>query len=611
MDQTTQYLFNEGRLYELWKHLGARVAGAGDSVEFSVWAPNAAHVSVVGSFNHFDRAASPLTPVADTGVWTGLVSAHAGDFYKFAITDRHGHTVEKADPMALRTEVPPRTASVVEGPSTFVWSDQQWMKTRATANPWCSRMAVYEVHLGSWRSGDYRSLAVELVDYVRELGFTHIELLPVAEHPFGGSWGYQVSSYYAPTSRFGSPDDFRWFVDHCHSHDIGVLVDWVPAHFPKDEFSLGRFDGTALYEHADPKQGEHPDWGTYIFNLGRNEVRNFLVSNALYWLQEFHIDGLRVDAVASMLYLDYSRKDGEWVPNEFGGRENLQSVAFLQELNREVHAAHPGVLMIAEESTAWPGVSRPTDSGGLGFGFKWNMGWMHDTLQYFSQDPIYRQYHHDSLTFGLLYAYTENFVLPLSHDEVVHGKGSLLRKMPGDDWQQRANLRSLYGWMWAHPGKKLLFMGCEFGQPDEWNAGRFLDWDLASRPEHHGIAALVTSCNAMQAAYPALYEEDFSPEGFGWLHHDAQANVLAFVRWPTQTTAAPVVCVANFSPIVRHDYQITLPRGGTWIEALNTDSHAFGGSNVGNHGFVQADSLGRAMVTLPPMAVLWLAPQDS
>jgi 1,4-alpha-glucan branching enzyme len=619
MDSTTQYLFNEGRLSQLWQHLGAHVLsdepGAKTQVCFSVWAPNASRVSVVGSFNQFDRSANAMSPVGSTGVWSTTVRAIPGDFYKFAVTDARGNTVEKADPMAFRTEVPPRTASVVEGPSTFDWTDTQWMNRRASSNPWVSRLSVYEVHLGSWRPGDYRSLAVELIEYVKELGFTHIELLPIAEHPFGGSWGYQVSSYYAPTSRFGTPDDFRWFVDYCHAHDVGVLVDWVPAHFPKDEFSLGRFDGSALYEHADPRQGEHPDWGTFIFNLGRNEVRNFLVSNALYWLREFHIDGLRVDAVASMLYLDYSRQDGEWIPNEFGGRENLESVAFLQELNREVHADFPGVLMIAEESTAWPGVSRPTDSGGLGFGFKWNMGWMHDTLQYFSQDPIYRQYHHDSLTFGLLYAYTENFVLPISHDEVVHGKGSLLQKMPGDDWQKRANLRSLYGWMWAHPGKQLLFMGCEFGQPDEWNAGRFLDWELAGRPEQSGVAALVKSCNAIQAAHPALFEEDFSPEGFGWLHHDAHANVLAFVRWPSPTSAealqtGPVVCVANFSPIVRHAYELTLPRGGTWSEILNTDAGTYGGSNVGNQGSVLADNLGRVALTLPPMAVLWLTPAD-
>ena len=609
MEPVTQHLFNEGRLYQLWNHLGAHVCGGG-RVEFSVWAPTASRVSVIGSFNDFEHGANPLTPIGSTGVWSGTVRANIGDLYKFAVTDGQGHTREKADPMALRAEVPPRTASIVEGPSTSSWTDDAWVSERSAANPWNSRISIYEVHLGSWRQGDYRSLAVELVEYVLSMGFTHIELLPIAEHPFGGSWGYQVSSYYAPTSRFGSPDDFRWFVDYCHSRRVGVILDWVPAHFPKDEFSLGRFDGTALYEHADRRQGEHPDWGTFIFNLGRNEVRNFLISNALYWFSEFHIDGLRVDAVASMLYLDYSRQEGDWIPNHFGGRENLESVTFLQELNREVHSAHPGVLMIAEESTAWPGVSRPTDSGGLGFGFKWNMGWMHDTLQYFSQDPIYRQYHHDSLTFGLLYAYTENFVLPLSHDEVVHGKGSLLAKMPGDEWQKRANLRSLYGWMWAHPGKQLLFMGSEFGQPGEWNADYSLDWGVAEHPAHRAISDLVAACNRVQADHPALYEKDFSPEGFGWLHHDAHSNVLAFVRWASQPTASPVVCIANFSPVVRQSYEITLPRGGNWREVLNTDADSFGGSNVGNNGSIHADALGRASLTLPPIAVLWFV-QDA
>ncbi len=609
MDPDCQHLFNEGRLYHLWKHLGAHV-GTEDRVDFSVWAPSATRVSVIGSFNHFDHGANPLTPVGTTGVWAGSVRAGVGDLYKFAVTDNQGRTSEKADPMAFRAEVPPRTASVVVANSTFSWSDTAWVAQRSAANPWTSQMSIYEVHLGSWRDGDYRSLAVELVAYVTQLGFTHIELLPIAEHPFGGSWGYQVSSYYAPTSRFGSPDDFRWFVDYCHAHGIGVILDWVPAHFPKDEFSLGHFDGTALYEHADPRQGEHPDWGTFIFNLGRNEVRNFLISNALYWFSEFHIDGLRVDAVASMLYLDYSREEGQWIPNHLGGRENLESVAFLQELNREVHGVHPGVLMIAEESTAWPGVSRPTDGGGLGFGFKWNMGWMHDTLEYFSQDPIYRQYHHDSLTFGLLYAYTENFLLPLSHDEVVHGKGSLLAKMPGDDWQKRANLRSLYGWMWAHPGKQLLFMGSEFGQPGEWNADHPLDWEVSEQKAHRAISDLVASCNRVQADHRALYEKDFSPEGFGWLHHDAHANVLAFVRWASEPTAPPVVCIANFSPVVRYGYEVTLPRGGKWREVLNTDAEVFGGSNVGNVGEIDADALGRVSLTLPPIAVLWFV-QDT
>jgi 1,4-alpha-glucan branching enzyme len=452
-------------------------------------------------------------------------------------------------------------------------------------------------------------MAHQLVDHVKDLGFTHLELLPVAEHPFGGSWGYQVTSYYAPTSRFGSPDDFRYFVDHCHANGIGVIVDWVPAHFPKDDWALGRFDGTALYEHADARQGEHPDWGTFVFNFGRHEVSNFLLANALYWLEEFHVDGLRVDAVASMLYLDYSRKDGEWIPNEHGGNENLAAVNFLRELNRVVHAEHPGVLMIAEESTAWSGVSRPVESGGLGFGFKWNMGWMHDTLRYFEKEPIHRQYHHDDLTFGLLYAFTENFVLPLSHDEVVHGKGSLLTKMPGDDWQKRANLRALYGWMWGHPGKQLLFMGSEFGQWGEWRADQPLDWWLLDDPAHAGLRDLVRDCNRVQAAHPALYERDFSPEGFGWIvNHDAPANVVAFVRWSRRPEAGPVVCVANLAPVVRMPYEMTLPRGGRWLEILNTDADFYGGSGVGNQGVVEADSLGRCQIVLPPLGVVWLTP---
>jgi 1,4-alpha-glucan branching enzyme len=459
--ETDRYLFNEGRHHALWNHLGAHVTVGGSGVEFSVWAPNAVAVSVVGDFNSFMAGADPLYPQGSTGVWSGLApSARPGHCYKFALTHADGSTSEKADPVAQQTEVPPRTASLVTAPSQHVWHDEAWQSAQAVANPWRERMSIYEVHLASWRPIDnYREMARQLVEHVRDLGFTHIELMPVAEHPFGGSWGYQVTSHFAPTSRFGTPDDFRWFVDHCHEHGIGVIVDWVPAHFPKDEWALARFDGSALYEHADPRQGEHPDWGTLVFNFGRHEVRNFLIASALFWLQEFHIDGLRVDAVASMLYLDYSRKEGEWVPNEHGGRENLEAVAFLRELNSVVHDRHPGVLMIAEESTAWPGVSRPVDSGGLGFGFKWNMGWMHDTLRYFEKEPIHRQYHHNDLTFGLLYAFTENFVLPLSHDEVVHGKRSLLSKMPGDDWQKRANLRALYCWMWAHPGKQLLFMG--------------------------------------------------------------------------------------------------------------------------------------------------------
>ena len=611
------YLFGEGRHYRLWErlgsHLGERTLNSGEvepGAWFSVWAPNAKQVHVVGDFNGFDRGANPLVPVGSTGVWSSFVpNAKIGQCYKFAITAQTGWVFEKADPMARAAEVPPRTASVITE-SNHTWTDDTWQAKKAAANPWQEQLSIYEVHLASWRSEKpYRELALELAPYVAEHGFTHIELLPVAEHPFGGSWGYQVSGYYAPTSRFGSPDDFREFVEIFHRHNIGVIVDWVPAHFPKDEWSLGRFDGTALYEHADPRQGEHPDWGTFIFNYGRTEVRNFLVSNALYWLQEFHIDGLRVDAVASMLYLDYSREAGAWIPNPFGGRENLDAVNFLRELNTVVHAEHPGVLMIAEESTAWPSVSRPLDAGGLGFGFKWNMGWMHDTLEYFAKEPIHRQHHHNDLTFGLLYAFTENFVLPLSHDEVVHGKGSLIQRMPGDDWQKRANLRALYTWMWAHPGKQLLFMGGELGQWSEWRSEGSLDWWLLDDPAHRGIADLVRDLNRVQAQTPALYERDFDPMGFGWLvGDDAAANVVAFVRWPRTATASPMVCVANLAPVVRMSYPLTLPRGGAWREVLNSDSAIYGGSGVGNSGWVYADDLGRCEVTLPPLSVLWLQP---
>ena len=608
-----RYLFNEGRHLRLWKHLGSHVGEhEGEAgVWFAVWAPSATGVSVVGDFNDFAPGRHLMVSLGSTGVWSCFVGgAVVGQCYKFAVTGPNGLTLEKADPMARATEVPPRTASVIEQ-SSYEWNDADWIARRTSANPWRSQMSIYEVHLGSWRGPrHYVELAEELAAHVKDLGFTHVELMPVAEHPFGGSWGYQVTGYYAPTSRFGSPDDFRRFVDILHGHGIGVIVDWVPAHFPKDEWALGRFDGTALYEHADPRQGEHPDWGTLVFNVGRNEVRNFLVANALYWLEEMHVDGLRIDAVASMLYLDYSRKDGEWIPNEHGGRENLESVYFLRELNTVVHAEVPGVLVIAEESTAWPSVSRPVEAGGLGFGFKWNMGWMHDTLEYFARDPFHRQHHHHSLTFGLLYAFTENFVLPLSHDEVVHGKGSLIGKMPGDVWQKCANLRSLYAWMWAHPGKQLLFMGAELGQWNEWNVDGSLDWWLLQDPSHAGIRDLVRSLNQIQAAHPALYERDFAPEGFGWIvSDDAPANVFAFVRWPGDSGAngsGPVVCIANLAPVVRADYPITLPRGGEWKELCNTDATVFGGSGAGNGGTVWADTLGRATLTLPPLGVLLL-----
>jgi 1,4-alpha-glucan branching enzyme len=603
-----QHLFNEGRHWRLWNHLGSHVDPDG-GVWFAVWAPDAKRVSVIGDWNHYVRGTDALAPAGSTGVWAGFVAgASVGQTYKYAITSREGWELDKADPLARATEVPPMTASVITT-SAYQWSDAGWQADRAIANPWKSQISIYEVHLASWKKlGTYREMADELVAYVKQLGFTHIELLPVAEHPFGGSWGYQVSSYFAPTSRFGTPDDFRAFVDVMHANNIGVLVDWVPAHFPKDDWSLGRFDGTALYEHADPRQGEHPDWGTYVFNYARHEVRNFLVANALYWLEEFHIDGLRVDAVASMLYLDYSRNEGEWIPNEHGGRENLGAVHFLRELNTIVHAEHPGVLMVAEESTAWPSVSRPVEAGGLGFGFKWNMGWMHDTLQYFSKDPIHRQHHHHDLTFGLLYAFTENFVLPLSHDEVVHGKGSLIGRMPGDDWQKRANLRCLFAWMWAHPGKQLLFMGGEIGQWSEWNADTTLDWWLLDDPGHRGMQQLVSDLNRLQREHGALTQLDFEPEGFGWLvGDDREANVISFVRWAEGGSGGPVVCIANLSPIVREGYPMTLPRGGTWTELLNTDSQIYGGSGVGNGGAIHADDLGRTTVTLPPLGVLWFA----
>ncbi len=609
-----RYLFSEGRHHRLWEHLGAH-PGEVDGIAgtwFAVWAPSAANVSVVGDFNHFVRGDAPLTPVHSTGVWSGFVAGAAvGHRYKFAIGTHDGGLREKADPMAYATEVPPLTASVITH-STYQWADQAWMAKRAAVNPWSSPMSIYEVHLPSWRGPKtYVDFAHEIAAHAKDLGFTHVELLPVAEHPYGPSWGYQVTSYFAPTSRFGSPDDFRALVDHLHAEGIGVIVDWVPGHFPKDDWALARFDGTALYEHADPRQGEQPDWGTMVFNFGRTEVKNFLIANALYWLETFHVDGLRVDAVASMLYLDYSRKDGEWIPNQFGGRENLDAVNFMRELNTAVHAEHAGVLMIAEESTAWPSVSRPVDGGGLGFGFKWNMGWMHDTLQYFGRDAIHRQHHHSELTFGLLYAFTENFVLPLSHDEVVHGKGSLIDRMPGDAWQKRANLRSLYAWMFAHPGKQLLFMGAEFGQWSEWNSEGQLDWWLLNDPAHAGIMSLIRSLHREQTAHPALWERDFEPEGFGWVvSDDAANNVFAFGRWGSSPAGShPVVCIANLSPVPRTGHAVTLPAGGTWREVLNTDAVEFGGSGIGNGGWVESDSLGRASLTLPPLGVLWLAHQ--
>jgi 1,4-alpha-glucan branching enzyme len=608
------HLLGEGRHERLYERLGPHTAAEG--VAFAVWAPNARAVSVVGDWNAWEDGASPLDPQGDSGVWAAVVAgAEEGQAYKYAIRGPDGALYLKADPFAFRTEGPPKTASVVFR-SAHEWADDEWMQRRRSVDVLKQPISIYEVHLGSWRGPrSYRELADELADYAVDLGFTHVELLPVMEHPFTGSWGYQVTGFFAPTSRFGTPDDFRVFVDRLHQAGLGVILDWVPAHFPRDEWALARFDGTALYEHEDPRRGAHPDWGTLVFNYGRHEVRNFLLASALHWLREYHADGLRVDAVASMLYLDYSRREGEWVPNVFGGREDLEAVAFLKELNEVVHAREPGVLSVAEESTAWPGVSRPTYLGGLGFGLKWNMGWMHDTLGYFTRDAVHRRFHHHELTFSMVYAFSENFVLPLSHDEVVHGKGSLLRKMPGDPWQALANLRALYGYMWAHPGKKLLFMGGEFAQEREWNHDESLDWHLLEHREHAGVRQLVADLNRIYRSEPALWEVDFEPAGFRWLEpNDANGNTLAFLRLSGDGKRL-IVCVCNFSPVVRSGYRLGLPRPGRWIEVLNTDSTFYGGSDVGNLGGVVAeerpwhDQPWSADLVLPPLATVWLRPE--
>ena len=604
------YLIGEGRHEQLWKALGAHVrrdeTGSLIGVAFSVWAPNAHAVSLIGDHNFWDKKTHQMVRIGSSGIWEIFIpDIGAGVKYKFAIEGADGRWVDHADPMSRATEIPPLTASVVEE-SQYSWADSTWITKRAKFQSWRAPISVYEVHLGSWKLGlTYRELAIELVNYVKHQGFTHVEFLPVTEHPYGPSWGYQVTSFFAPTSRFGSPDDFKFLVDSLHAADIGVILDWVPAHFPKDEWALAKFDGTALYEHADPRLGEHPDWGTLIFNFGRNEVRNFLVASALYWLTEYHIDGLRVDAVASMLYLDYSRKEGEWVPNKNGGRENLEAVQLLQEATSTAYKTHPGIMMIAEESTAWSGVTRETSSGGLGFGFKWNMGWMHDVLQYLQHDPIHRVYHHNELTFSILYAWSENFMLPLSHDEVVHGKGQLVNKFPGDRWQKTATLRALYGFMWAHPGKKLLFMGSEFAQNDEWSESAGLQWYLTEYGEHQGVQKCVAEINALYKQVPALWEKDSSPEGFTWLvGNDGEANLVAFARWDDQGT--PFVCVTNFSPMSHEKYQLPFPTTGTWTEVLNTDDLAYGGSGVANDPVAVND--GAHLVTqvrIPPLATIW------
>ena len=685
------YLIGEGRHERLWQVLGAHVhrpdgpsatgedrdagATADPGVEsfgkdssgvkaafeplvgtsFAVWAPNARGVRLIGDFNHWDGRGHPMRSLGGAGVWEiYLPGAAEGARYKFDICAPDGQWRRKADPMANLAERPPATASVVYS-SNYEWGDADWLAARAQGERVREPVSIYEVHLGSWRPGlSYTDLAEELTGYVAGLGFTHVEFLPVAEHPFGGSWGYQVTSYYAPTSRFGTPDEFRHLVDRLHQAGIGVILDWVPAHFPRDDWALARFDGTPLYEHPDPRRGEHPDWGTYIFNYGRPEVRNFLVANALYWLEEFHIDGLRVDAVASMLYLDYSRSEGQWTPNQFGGRENTDAVSFLQEVNATCYRRVPGVMMIAEESTAWPGVTRPVHLGGLGFGFKWNLGWMHDTLTYFSHDPVFRHYHHNEITFSLMYAFSENFILPLSHDEVVHGKGSLLGKMPGDDWRRFAGLRALLAYMWAHPGKQLLFMGSEFGQGAEWSQERGLDWWSLDDDYHSGTRRLVRDLNEAYRSAPALWALDYSPEGFGWIDaNDAAGNTLSFLRFSGASRkpgagepgagepgagerdssvepggsgeaggsgepgagAAVLACIANFSGDPHSQYRVGLPHAGRWREVINTDAQGYGGSGVGNLGVVDAvpepwhGRPASAVITLPPLGVLWLVPE--
>lgn len=612
------HLIGEGRHEELWRVLGAHVrsyetvSGTVTGTSFAVWAPNARGVRLVGDFNFWDGRGHPMRSLGQSGIWELYVPGIGdGVLYRFEILGRDGVWRHKSDPFAFRTQAPPENASIVYT-STYTWGDDDWLARRAQRQPHAEPMSIYEVHLGSWRQGrSYRDLADELVPYVADLGFTHVELLPVMEHPYGPSWGYQVGSYFAPSARWGEPDDLRYLIDSFHQANIGVIIDWVPAHFPRDEWALARFDGTPLYEHADPRRGEHPDWGTLVFDYGRPEVRNFLLANALFWLEEFHADGLRVDAVASMLYLDYSREEGEWTPNEYGGRENLDAVRFLQEVNSTCYRKVPGILTIAEESTSWPGVTRPVHLGGLGFGFKWNMGWMNDSLEYMRHDPIHRQYHHHQMTFSLVYAHSENFVLPLSHDEVVHGKGSLLRKMPGDRWQQLANLRAYLAFMWAHPGKQLLFMGGEFAQDAEWSEADELDWWLLEHREHQAVQQLVRDLNRIYAETPELWASDHLAEAFSWIDaNDAANNVFSFLR--TGPHGESLACISNFAAVPHEGYRVGLPAAGTWREVLNTDAEVYAGSGVGNLGAVEAvwePWHGRpASVTLrlPPLGTLWL-----
>ena len=607
------HLITEGRHERLWEVLGAQPRDGG--VAFAVWAPNARGIRVIGDFSGWGpHDGWPMRSLGGSGVWELFVpDASVGARYKYRVLGRDGAWRDKADPLARQTEAPPRTASVVTE-SRYEWKDADWLAHRAEAKHHKEPVSIYEVHLGSWRRGlSYLELADQLTDYVVEMGFTHVELMPVMEHPFGPSWGYQVTGYFAPTARFGDPDGLRHLIDRLHQAGIGVIFDWVPAHFPRDEWALARFDGTPLYEHGHPWRGEHPDWGTYVFDFGRNEVRNFLVANALYWCHEFHADGLRVDAVASMLYLDYSRKEGQWAPNQFGGRENLDAISFLQEMNATVYKHHPGVMTVAEESTAWPGVTRPTYLHGLGFGFKWNMGWMNDTLSYVAKEPVHRQWHHHQMTFSLVYAWSENYILPISHDEVVHGKGSLVGKMPGDMWQKLANTRALLAFMWAHPGKQLLFMGSELGDDYEWSESRGLNWDLLALPDRAGMQRLVRDLNAAYRDNPPLWTQDTTPDGFRWISsEDSAHNTFSFIRLAED--GSPLVCIVNFAGVPQENYRIGLPRGGTWDEVINTDSVGYGGSGVGNLGAVHADELPwhgleySAALRVPPLGALWLRP---
>ena len=617
------HLFNEGRHFDLAHCLGAQAVTVDgvNGVRFAVWAPNATRVSVVGDFNSWDRRRHPMRVRYGAGIWELFIPRVApGSSYKYDVRGPGGAEAPwKADPVARQTETPPNTASIVPHPDRHHWHDQQWMAERGRRQASDAPIAIYEMHLGSWLSPDqhwdgaslWEFATRRLVPYLVEMGFTHVELLPITEHPFGGSWGYQPLALFAPTARYGPPEDFSRFVDALHAAKIGIIVDWVPAHFPTDPHGLARFDGTALYEHLDPREGFHHDWNTYIYNFGRREVQGFLIASALYWLEHFHVDGLRVDAVASMLYRDYSRREGEWIPNIYGGRENLEAIGFLRHLNAVVGERCPGAIMIAEESTAWPGVSRPISSGGLGFSFKWNMGWMHDTLEYMEKEPVHRQYHHHDMTFGLLYAFSENFILPLSHDEVVYGKHSLIGKMPGDRWQRFANLRAYYGFMWGHPGKKLLFMGGEFAQEREWNHDRELDWGSIGDAAHAGVQRLIADLNRLYVREPALHQRDSEGSGFSWMVGDDRSNsVFAFLRFAADQR--PVLVVSNMTPVPRYGYRIGVPHGGSWREILNTDSAYYGGSNVGNDGSVNASEIpmhgqpSSLELLLPPLATIFL-----